>query len=86
MVMHLQKWGNSLGLRVPAQYIKQLHLTESDPLEIVLDLEAGSLIVRRKQNIQRKKYDLETLLSKITPEQLTKEAWEEDAPRGHEVW
>ncbi len=86
MVMHLHKWGNSLGVRVPAQFIKQLNLNESDPLEMVLDLEGESLIIRRKLVVRRKKYDLKTLLSKITPEQLTKEAWEEDSPRGHEAW
>jgi antitoxin MazE len=80
MVMHLHKWGNSLGVRVPAHYIKQLNLTEADPLEMVLDLEAESLIIRRKKD------DLQTLLSKVKPEHLTKEAWEEDSPRGHEVW
>lgn len=84
--MHLHKWGNSLGVRVPAQYIKQLNLSESDLLEMVLDLEGESLIIRRKLVVRRKKYNLKDMLSKIKPEQLTKEIWEEDSLRGNEVW
>jgi len=87
MAMHLHKWGNSLGVRVPAQYIRQLELTESDPLEMILDLEAESLIIRRKKDdLHRKKYDLHTLLSTVKAEQLPKDAWGEVSPRGREVW
>jgi antitoxin component of MazEF toxin-antitoxin module len=86
MVMHLHKWGNSLGLRVPAQFIKQLQLSETDALEMIVDITGESLIVRRKPSAKRKKYNLKTLLSKVKPEQLTEEAWDEDSPRGREVW
>jgi antitoxin component of MazEF toxin-antitoxin module len=85
MVMHLHKWGNSLGVRVPAQFIKQLNLNESDPLEMVVDLEGESLIIRRKQ-AKPKQYDLKTLLAKLKEDQLPQEAWDEDSPRGHEAW
>lgn len=85
MVMHLHKWGNSLGVRVPAQLIKQLNLNESEPLEMIVDLEEESLIIRRKR-VKPKQYNLKTLLAKIKEDQLPEEAWDDDLPRGHEAW
>jgi antitoxin component of MazEF toxin-antitoxin module len=33
----LTKWGNSLGVRIPASIIKEAHLTPGDELNISLD-------------------------------------------------
>ena len=57
MQTHIQKWGNSLGLRIPIQLAKQLNsLQEVCNLEI----ENGKMIIQPPQ------YDLETMLKEIT--------------------
>jgi antitoxin MazE len=84
--MHLQKWGNSFGVRVPLHYLKQLHLSETDPLEMVLDLDGESIIIRKKPTLQEKKYDLKSLLAQIKEDHQQEEAWEDDGPKGNEIW
>jgi antitoxin MazE len=73
----VQKWGNSLGIRIPSALAKQIGLTEGTQvdLEIVLD----SLVIRRKQQA------LEELLAKVTPDNLHREV-ETSGPEGNEVW
>lgn len=59
MQRHIQKWGNSLGIRIPKQFAKQLHLHPGSPVH--LEIEDGKLIVHSPQ------YNLEDLLKEITP-------------------
>jgi antitoxin MazE len=71
------KWGNSLGIRIPKPLAKKLKLKEGTPIE--MDLKDDSIVIRRKR------YDLETLLSQITPDNLHDEV-STGKPVGHEVW
>jgi len=73
----VQKWGNSLGIRIPNALAKQIGLTEGTQvdLEIVLD----SLVIRRKQQA------LEELLAQVTPDNLHREV-ETGGPEGNEAW
>jgi antitoxin MazE len=36
-VVKLSKWGNSLGIRIPAELIKEAHFFEGESLEIIAD-------------------------------------------------
>lgn len=52
MNIQVSKWGNSLALRIPAAFIKEIKLKEGDKVEATLSTD-GSLIIRR-QKLERK--------------------------------
>lgn len=73
----IQKWGNSLGLRIPKTLAIQAKITEGTPVELQLD---GDRII-----IRPKRYSLETLLAKVTLENLHHEI-PTGRPVGREIW
>jgi antitoxin MazE len=70
MKTHVQRWGNSLGLRIPKSFAEGLRLRDGSPVEI--SLEEGAVII--KPDLDRS-FDLDSLLSKITAENIHP-AWE----------
>ena len=77
MQANVQKWGNSLGLRIPSRIAKQLHLTEGSSVN--LDIEDGRLI------IQPPKYSLDAMLDAITHENQH-HILLDDTAKGGEEW
>ncbi|TDA70364.1 MAG: AbrB/MazE/SpoVT family DNA-binding domain-containing protein [Clostridia bacterium] len=77
MEPRVQKWGNSLGIRIPKPLAQQLGLTEGTPVEVEAD--------NHRIVIRRKRYTLEELLSKVTPENLHGEV-DMGLPMGREEW
>jgi antitoxin MazE len=73
----VQKWGNSLGIRIPSLYVKQFDLKGGSSVEIFED--NGKLVILPKKNT------LEALLSQVkednkhtyvdTGSSLGKEEW-----------
>ena len=61
----VQKWGNSLAVRIPINLASQIDLQEGAEVEILLD--KGSIVVSPKR---RRKYDLQDLLRNCNPTQL----------------
>jgi antitoxin MazE len=59
MQAYIQKWGNSLGLRIPLRMAKQLNLHQGSA--VTLEIEEGRIIV------QPPKYCLDSMLNEITP-------------------
>jgi antitoxin MazE len=79
--MHTQigKWGNSLAVRIPGTYAKDLDLKEGMDLDVSL-VEGGILL-----SPQPRRYSLEELVSRITPENTHEEtSWGETL--GRETW
>lgn len=60
----IQKWGNSLALRIPLAVAKQIHVQEGD--SVVLKVGASSLTVKAAP----KGLKLDDMLDKVTPENL----------------
>jgi antitoxin MazE len=58
----VQKWGNSLGLRIPRPIAEQLDL--QDGSEVELNMSNGVLTVRPKRRRRRSKSSLDERLSK----------------------
>ena len=58
----IQKWGNSLGIRIPSHFVKELKLKNGNAVEI---LEENGKIV-----IVPQKKTLEEMLSKVTKENI----------------
>lgn len=80
-MMHTQigKWGNSLAVRIPATYAKDLDLAEG--MDVDVSLVEGAILLRPHS----RRYSLEELVSRITPENLHEETdWGQDL--GREAW
>lgn len=80
MKTHVQKWGNSLALRIPKTFALEAGLSENAAVE--LSLVEGKLVV---ESIQKRKPTLDELLQGITDENLHGE-WDTGSPAGKEIW
>ena len=80
METRIQKWGNSLALRIPQAFAAEVGLSQDSPVE--LTLEAGRLVVKP---IPASRIKLEDLLAGITADNLHSEV-ETGDPLGNETW
>lgn len=76
-MFHVQKWGNSLGIRIPKSLALKIGLEEGS--EVDLDVEEGCLVIKPKSST------LDELLAKVTPENLHTEV-SAGEPQGRESW
>ncbi|WP_274365621.1 AbrB/MazE/SpoVT family DNA-binding domain-containing protein [Paenibacillus thermotolerans] len=76
-MVQVQKWGNSLGIRIPKSLALKVGLEEGS--EIDLDVEDGHLVIKPKST------SLEELLAQVTPDNLHKEV-STGEPEGRESW
>ncbi|RKH76994.1 AbrB/MazE/SpoVT family DNA-binding domain-containing protein [Corallococcus sp. AB032C] len=58
----VQKWGNSLAIRIPSVIAEQIAIRQGSEMEMIVENQAIKLIPKKK------KPTLEELLAKITPE------------------
>lgn len=58
----VQKWGNSLAVRIPSVIAEQIAIRQGSEMEMIVENQAIKLIPKKK------KPTLEELLAKITPE------------------
>lgn len=58
----VQRWGNSLALRIPRAYAAETRIAEGS--EVDLTMKSGALVVRP---IVRKRHSLADLVKRITP-------------------
>ena len=65
MLTKLQKWGNSLGLRVPRSFAAEAEIEEGTIVD--LSVENGRLLVRP---LRVRKYSLNALLRKVNRRNL----------------
>jgi antitoxin MazE len=80
MQTKIQKWGNSLGLRIPKSFAEEAGVQAGSLVD--LSIKNGDLIV---QPVRRPRIKLASLLKKITSRNLHKEVSTGDAV-GKEVW
>ena len=78
MRTHIQKWGNSLALRIPVQLSRHLHLEPGSTVDI--SLKDDHLLISPQGNT------LHELLSRITPDNVHGEVFEDNHLKGHEIW
>ena len=76
----VQKWGNSLALRIPKAFVQSLGV--ADGQEVDLSMEESGLLVQPKKHTSG---DLEVLLAQMTPENLHEEI-NTGAAVGNELW
>jgi antitoxin MazE len=80
MKTRVQKWGNSLALRIPKSFAAEAGLQENAPVD--LSLVDGKLIV---QPVAPQPPTLEELLRGVTDQNLHRE-WDTGPAAGREVW
>lgn len=80
MQTKIQKWGNSLGLRIPRSFATEAQVEEGTTVD--LSVEDGRLLVRP---LRVRKYALRVLLRKIRPRNLHGEVSSGRAV-GREAW
>ncbi len=80
MKTKVQKWGNSLALRIPKSFAAETKI--GPDTEVDLSLVEGKLVVTP---LKRSKYSLEQLVEGITEENTHAEV-DTGEPVGKEVW
>jgi antitoxin MazE len=80
MKSSIQRWGNSLALRIPKSFAEEIAVGEGDEVEITV--QKGRLLVAPRRP---REYDLGDMVAEIHPENLHDEILT-DRPQGREVW
>jgi len=63
MITKIQKWGNSLGVRIPKGLARDVQVEEGVSVDV--SVEGGRLLIAP---LRKKRWDLRGLLRQITPE------------------
>ncbi|MDQ3322855.1 MAG: AbrB/MazE/SpoVT family DNA-binding domain-containing protein [Acidobacteriota bacterium] len=79
MKVQIQKWGNSLALRIPKSFALETKIEQGSTVEVAL--EKGQITVKPVKD----EITLESLLADITEENLHTEI-DFGKPEGKEVW
>lgn len=80
MKVEVKKWGNSASVRIPAAIMRAAHLELDEAVDV--REESGRVVI---EPIERKEYDLDDLVRRITPRNLHDEV-NFGGPAGKEVW
>jgi antitoxin MazE len=78
MSVKIQKWGNSLGVRLPKAVVEKVNLSEHSEVEV--ESKDGVIVIFPA----KKRYYLEELIAQITKKNLHHE--DEFKVEGNEVW
>jgi len=79
MITKVQKWGNSLALRIPKTFTNETHINEGSEVDITVN---GNKIII---NVLKNRYNLEDLLSNINVYNIHNEI-STSTPLGNEIW
>jgi antitoxin component of MazEF toxin-antitoxin module len=80
MTTKIQKWGNSLAVRIPNEFAENLNWSAGS---IVGFKQSGDKIIITSS---RTEYSLEDMLKGISEKNKHKSLWPNDKPRGKEIW
>jgi len=80
MKTKVQKWGNSLAVRIPKAYAGEADVRSGDDIDIAIH--EGKIMITP---LKIKKYELKALLSGVTKKNLHTEV-DSGPPLGSEIW
>ncbi len=80
MKAQIQKWGNSLAVRIPKSFAAELNVEQGAAVDMTV--EDGAIIIRP---ITAPQFSLDELLSKVTRGNIHREVDSGDA-QGQELW
>lgn len=81
MATKVQKWGNSLAVRLPREVAGRFHLDEGTV--VTIQPEGSGILI--KPLAKQKRENLRELIARITPENIH-DAVDWGKPRGKEIW
>lgn len=76
----IQKWGNSLAIRIPKSFANEIHLSQGTEINLILFDDKIQI-----EPIKTKKLSLDDLLSRVTDDNIHEEI-DTGLPIGKEVW
>ncbi len=79
MLLKIQKWGNSLGIRIPATFAREAEIRNGSPVNV--SVSGGAIVVKKAAP----NHTLEELLSGVTQDNIHSEVYT-SAPCGKEAW
>ena len=79
MEVTIQKWGNSLAIRIPVSYAKDIRLQQGTAVDLIK--KKGKLVIVPK----KPGFKLKNLLAKITADNIHQEEFPEGLI-GKEIW
>lgn len=79
MEVTIQKWGNSLAIRIPGSYAKDINLKQGTPVDLRKKANKIEIVPRKT------KLNLRDLLLKITDENIHEEEFSGGSV-GKEIW
>ena len=82
MFTKLQKWGNSQGIRLSKDLLKEAHINVGD--EVQISVQKGRIVVEPVTKVLGK-YNLKELIAQI-PKDYQPEEVDWGTPTGKEVW
>lgn len=85
MATTVQKWGNSLAVRLPKAFADQIELTAGS--EVTIECADGIISIRparKRRRAHRDRPSLKSLLAQIKPGQRHGE-WDKSGPVGREI-
>lgn len=80
MLTKVQKWGDSLALRIPKALAEEAGLEAGG--EVELRYQDGELRIGKRR---RKRYNLDELLASV-PDDFDEGEWDIGPPVGNEIW
>jgi antitoxin MazE len=80
MLTHIQKWGNSLALRIPQSVAQEIGLSQYSAVEV--SLVDGRLVI---VPVAKRKVTLAKLLAQVTAENIHQEV-DTGSATGREAW
>ena len=78
MTIKVQKWGNSLGVRIPRKIANSLHLVSGTEVEVTV--KEQTIIIKNNYS------ELDRLLEDINQSNIHKEQFVEEDRQGNEAW
>jgi antitoxin MazE len=80
MKTRVQKWGNSLGVRIPKSFAAEIGIDRDSSVQMMIDEGAIVIVPEREPS-----WTLEALLAGVTDENKPVE-WDTGAAEGEETW
>ena len=80
MKSRVQKWGNSLALRIPKSFADEIGLAENSSIDLMI--KEGTLVLTPEREPE---WRLEELLEKVTEDNIHRE-WDTGSVEGDEIW
>ena len=81
--MRVNRWGNSLGIRFPSEFVDNVQLKEKSLVEIISD---GNRLIITKVNEKEPRKTIQELFAEYPADYIEEDEFDWGTPVGGEVW